>query len=325
MLSRRHVIAGSLVLVGSALTGAAEGQTYPSRPVTVVVPYPPGGSVDVVARILSDAMAADLGANLVVDNRGGASGALGSAAVSRAAPDGYTLLLGTQQTHATNPSLLANLSYDPVKDFVPVAGLAVIPHLLVTRKDLSAATVADFVALAKSKADGLTYGSTGPGSSSHLAMELFRKQTGIEELVHVPFRGAGPLVQELLGGRIDVAIISIPTVLPFIEAGDLRALAVARDKRVERLPAVPTTTEVGVPGVDADAWFVLFAPAGTPAPVVEHLFASVSKALAQPAVQQKLAEQSIVLELRPGTAVMETLPKEIQKWADVVKDAGVRT
>jgi len=319
--TRRHTLG---TLAGAAFAPRAFAQAYPARPITIVVPYPAGGSVDVVARILGEAMGPDLGTNFVVENKGGAAGSVGSAAVARAAPDGYTLVLGTQQTHATNPSLLKALPYDPVKDFSPVAGLAVIPHLLVTRKDLGVSSVKELIALANAKPDGLTYGSTGLGSASHLAMELFRKQAGIGKLVHVPFRGGSPMMQELLGGRVDLSIASIPTVIAQVDAGDLKALAVAREERIARLPDLPTTTEAGVPGVDADAWFALFAPASTSQDIIDRLYAAIGKAAAREEVRQKIAAQGMVLALRPGAEIAKELPGEVAKWAAVVQAAGVK-
>lgn len=321
ILTRRAAIAASIGTVLGSRPGRAE--TYPNRPVTVVVPYPSGGSVDVMARILGVAMGADLGATFVIENKGGGAGTIGALAVARAAPDGYTLLLGTQQTHAANVSLLKRLPYDPVKDFAVIAGLAVIPHLLIARKDLGPGSVAELVALARSTPDGLNYGSTGLGSASQLAMELFRKQAGIETMVHVPFRGAAPLVQELLGGRIDIAMVSIPSVVSAVRAGSLKALAAAREARIPLMPDLPTTAEAGVPGVDADAWFALFAPAGTPGPVIERLYQALDKAIAREDVRGKLLDQGIVVALRPGAEVARELPAEIRRWAEVVRAAGI--
>jgi tripartite-type tricarboxylate transporter receptor subunit TctC len=325
MLTRRATI----VALGAASVGTVLGvrpgrtQTFPNRPVTIVVPYPPGGSVDVMVRILAAAMGPDLGTTFVIENKGGGAGAIGTLAAARAAPDGYTLLLGTQQTHAANVSLLKRLPYDPVKDFTVIAGLAVIPHLLVARKDLGPASVAELIALARTKPDTLNYGSTGLGSASQLAMELFRKQAGIAPMVHVPFRGAAPLVQELLGGRIDIAMISIPSVVSAVKADRLKALAVARETRIPLVPDLPTTAEAGVPGVNADAWFALFAPAGTPQAIVDRLYQALAKAMAREDVEAKFVEQGIGVVLRPGPEAAQELPGEIRRWAEVVQAAGI--
>ena len=319
MPSRREVIAG----LGALAVRPASAQGDPSRPVTVVVPYPAAGSADVMARLLAAAMGADLGTSFVVDNRGGGAGTIGSSAVARAAPDGHTLLIGTQQTHAANVSLLRRLPYDPVQDFTPIAGLATIPHLLVARRGLGVADMAGLVRQARAKPDGLTYGSTGLGSASHLAMELFRREAGLGPMVHVPFRGVAPMVQELLGGRLDIAMASIPGVVSPVKAGSLMALAVARDRRVPLLPDLPTTTESGVPGVEADAWFALFGPAGMAPGAVDRLYGALGRALGRADVAGKLADQGVVVDLRPGAEVAAGLPGEIRRWAEIVQAAGI--
>lgn len=326
MLTRRTMLAAlsAVATPGRAHADEAGLRPYPSRPVVLVVPYPPGGSVDSVGRILAAAMGQDLGVNVVVENRGGAAGAIASTVVARAEPDGHTLVLGTQQTHATNPSLLAQIAYDPVRDFAPIAGLAVIPHLIATRNDLGVSDVQGLVALARSRPHGLIYGSTGQGSSSQLATELFRMRAGIETLVHVPFRGAGPMVQELIAGRIDFCLVSVPSVVSFVEAGSVKALAVARAQRIERMPDLPAITEAGMTGVDADAWFALFGPARTPLPIIERLFQAVSKTLRRDDIRASLAAQGVVIALTPGSTVAGSLPSEIARWADVVKAAGVK-
>jgi tripartite-type tricarboxylate transporter receptor subunit TctC len=321
--SRRSLVTLAAAAMAAGLAGPALSQGFPSANVTIVVPYPAGGSVDAVARILADGMAQDLGKGVIVENKGGASGSIGTAAVAKAPADGHMLVLGTNQTHATNPTLLAKLPYDPVKDFVPVIGLTVVPHVLVTRKDLGAADVKSLVAMARAKADGLNYGSTGAGSASHLASELFKKQAGIGTMVHVPFRGGAPLLQELMGGRIDLSIATVPTVIAQIQSGDLKPLAVASPNRSAALKDVPTLAEAGVAGVEADAWFILFAPAGTPKDVVARLSASVSKVMSQPAVQEKIGKLGMAVDLKSGEAIAKDLPLEIAKWAEVARLAGV--
>ena len=203
------------------------------------MPYPGGGPVDITARLIAQSVGDKLGQPIVVDNRGGGAGVIGSVAVQHAEPDGHTLLLGTNQTHATNQSLLKNCPYDAVKDFAPVAGIAEIPHVLVVRRGLEAASVAELVALAKKSPGALNYASTGVGSASHLAAELFKTRAGVE-LQHIPFRGAAPMTTELLAGRIDVSFATLPSVVSYIDAGVIRALAVASGKRAARLPNVPT-------------------------------------------------------------------------------------
>ena len=322
MLTRRAALT---LAAGSALAWrphTARAQSFPTRSVTIIVPYPAGGPVDAVARLIANEGMADLGQAIVVDNRAGGSGAIGSVAVARAEPDGHTIVLGTNQTHATNESLIKNLPYQAVKDFVPVAGIADIPHLLVARKDLPVASAADLIALAKEKPGALNYGSTGNGSASHLAGELFKVKAGVNTQ-HVPFRGAAPMTQELLAGRVDYAFATLPSVLGQVEGGELKAIAVASARRAERLPNVPTMQEAGIAGVEADAWFALFAPAKTPPAALERLYESVSAALGKEGSKAALARQGMTLALRPPAVVAAWLPAEVQKWAAVIKAANV--
>jgi len=320
MITRRAAIGA---LAGLAVTRGARAQAFPSRPITIVVPYPAGGPVDVTARLIAQSIGGSLGQPVMVDNRGGGAGVIGSLAVARAEPDGHTLVLGTNQTHATNQSLLKNCPYDAVADFAPVVGIADIAHVLVVRHGLAAADARELVALAKKSPGELNYGSTGLGSASHLAAELFRTRTGID-LQHIPFRGAAPMTTELLAGRVDLAFATLPSVIGYIDAGVLRAIAVASAKRAPRLATIPTLAESGVPGVEADAWFALFAPAKTPPDVVERLHASISAALNGPAARDAIAKQGMTLSLRPPAEIAQSLPGEVAKWAAVIKAAGVR-
>ncbi len=319
MLTRRTLVAS---LAGLALARPASAQTFPTRTLTIVVPYPAGGPVDVVARLIAPVTGGELGQTITVDNRGGGAGTIGTLAVARADADGHTLVLGTNQTHATNQSLIKNCPYDGVKDFAPVAGLADIPHVLVTKKNLAAADVRELVALAKAQPGKLSYGSTGNGSASHLAAELFKTKSGTD-ILHIPFRGAAPMTTELLAGRLDLSFATLPSVITQIEAGELRALAVASPKRAARLPNVPTLAEAGVAGVEADAWFALFAPAQTPPAVIDQLHKVVSRTLAQSAVATALATQGMTVSQRSPAEMATWLPGEVAKWAAVIKAANV--
>jgi tripartite-type tricarboxylate transporter receptor subunit TctC len=319
MLTRRTALAA---WAGLFAARPAHAQGFPNRPVTIVVPYPAGGPVDIVARLIAPAASANLGQPVVVENRGGGSGVIGSAAVARAEADGHTLVLGTNQTHATNQSLLKNCPYDAVKDFAAVAGIADIPHVLVTRKDLGAGSARELVTLAKSRPGALSYASTGIGSASHLAGELFKSKAGVD-LLHVPFRGAAPMTTELVAGRVDVSFATLPSVIAQIEAGDLRALAIASPRRAARRPDVPTLAEAGMFGVEADAWFALFAPARTPASAIDRLYQAVAHALSQDAAKTTLAAQGMTLALRPPSEIAAWLPTEVEKWAAVIKEANV--
>jgi tripartite-type tricarboxylate transporter receptor subunit TctC len=319
MLTRRAALA---TMLATTAIRPALAQTFPSHSLTIIVPYPAGGPTDVLARLVAQHAGADLGQSITVDNRGGGAGVIGSVAAQRAEPDGYTLVLGTNQTHATNQSLLKNHPFDAARDFTAVSGLAEVPHVLVVRKDLAVKDVAELVALAKSKPGGLNCGSTGVGSASHLTMELFKTRTGVA-MLHVPFRGSAPLITELLAGRIDVSFATLPTVAAQIDNGDVKALAIASTKRTPRLPGIPTLSEAGITGVEADAWFALFAPAGTPLSARERIHQAVVKGLATDAAKSVLAAQGMTLAVKSPAELAAMIPVEIEKWAAVIKAANV--
>jgi tripartite-type tricarboxylate transporter receptor subunit TctC len=319
MITRRLALTA---LAGLAASHSARAQGFPSRPITIVVPYPAGGPVDVTARLIAQSIGGSLGQPITIDNRGGGAGSIGSLGVARAEPDGHTLVLGTNQTHATNQSLLRAFPYDAVRDFAPVCGIADIQHALVVRRGLAAPTVAALVELAKKSPGELNYASTGVGSASHLAAELFKTRAGVD-LQHIPFRGAAPMTTELLAGRVDVTFATLPSLIGYIDAGVLRAIAVASAKRAARLPNVPTLAEAGVTGVEADAWFALFAPAKTPASTIDRLHGAISAALKTDAAREAIAKQGMTLALRSPAEMAAWLPGEVAKWAGVIKAAGV--
>jgi tripartite-type tricarboxylate transporter receptor subunit TctC len=319
-LSRRAALTG---LATCILPRPGRAQAFPSHPVTIIVPYTPAGPVDTTARLVAQEMAADLHQPVVVENRPGGSGIIGTNAVARAEPDGYTLVFGTNQTHVTNQSLIKNCPYDAVRDFSPVAGIIVTPHALVVRKDLAAANVGEFVALAKARPGGLTFGTIGPGSSAHLAAELFKLKAGID-MVHVPFKGLSPLTTELLAGRIDLSIAPLPGLLQKqVEAGNVRALALASASRSEFLPALPTFADAGMPGVEADAIGALFAPAKTPPAVIDRLYRAVAVAVTKENVRASMLRQGIPIVLRTPAELSAMLPREVEKWASVIKLAHI--
>jgi tripartite-type tricarboxylate transporter receptor subunit TctC len=320
MLTRRTTLAG-LAALGLPLTAKAEG--FPSRTITIVVPYPPGGPIDALARLIAQEGAGDLNASIVVENRPGGSGIIGTVAVARAEPDGHTLVLGTNQTHATNQSLIKNCPYDAVKDFAPVAGIAAMPHVLVVRKSLAVASVGDVVAMATAKPGMLTFGSTGNGSGAHLAGELFKTKASID-MLHVPFKGLSPMLTELLADRIDLSIAPLPGLIgQQIQTGAVRALALASAQRVPQLASVPTFAEGGVADVEADAWSALFAPAKTPPAVIERLYRMVSAALSKDAVRASMLKQGIPAALKTPAEISAMLPREVEKWAAVIRTAHV--
>ena len=317
MLTRRTALGA---MIGLVAVRGAQAQSFPSRPITIVVPYPAGGPVDVTARLIAQSVT--LGQPITVDNRGGGAGVIGSVAVQHAEADGHTLILGTNQTHATYQSLLKNCPYDAVKDFTAVAGIADIPHVLVVRRGLDAENVGALISLARKSPGALNYASTGVGSASHLAAELFKTRAGVN-LQHIPFRGSAPMTTELLAGRIDLTFATLPSVISHIDTGAVRALAVASARRASRLPNLPTLAEAGVPGVEADAWFALFAPAQTPAAIVERLYRVVAAGLTTDAATQAIAAQGMTLALRTPAELAAWLPGEVAKWAAVIKAAGV--
>jgi tripartite-type tricarboxylate transporter receptor subunit TctC len=318
MLTRRTALAS---FAGLAVIPDARAQTFPARTVTIVVPYPPGGPIDLLARLI--AQEANLGQPVVVENRPGGAGIIGANVVAHAEPDGHTLILGTNQTHATNQSLIKDCPYDAVRDFAPVAGLAAMPHVLVTRNSLEVKSVADLVALARQQPGKLTFGSTGNGSGAHLAGELFKTRAGVN-MLHVPFRGLSPMTTEMLADRIDLGIVPLPGLIAqMIASGKVRALATASAKRAEQLPDIPTFAEAGVAGVEADAWSALFAPAKTPPAVIERLYQTVAAALKKESIQSALNKQGLPIALKTPAEMSAMLPAEVEKWAAVIRTAHV--
>jgi tripartite-type tricarboxylate transporter receptor subunit TctC len=298
-------------------------QSFPTKTITLVVPYPAGGPTDAIARFVAQDLSATIGQSVVVDNRAGASGAVGARAVAKAEADGHTIIFGNNQTHGNNMFLLKEPGYDAVKDFAPLCGVGAFEHAFVVRKDLPAKTIAELVALAKADPGKLNYGSTGVGSGSHLAMELFMQRTGIK-MTHVPFRGAAPLVQEIIGGRIDIANSTLPSVLEQITAGNLRALALASPERNARAKDIPTLREQGVSNADADSWAAFFAPVATPAPVLETLSKAVMASIAKPAVTEAILKLGFTLKVRDPAAFKPYHAQEIATWKAIIEAAGVK-
>ncbi len=298
-------------------------QTYPSKPVTIVVPFPAGGALDTVARAIAEQMRQDLGQAVVVDNRAGAGGTVGSAHVARAAPDGYTILLGSVATHAIAAGLYPKLPYDPIGDFAPITQLTSSPLVLTTSPTLKAANVAELIATAKSQPGKVNYGSTGNGTALHIAGEVFRSATGID-VVHIPYKGGAQAATALLAGEVGYMIANPQLVMSFIQAGRLRALAVTGNARLDALPAVPTLKEAGVAGVDMTTWFGLWAPKDTPPTVIERLNASARKALAAPEVKRQLAAQGDA-PVGSGVAEFSNLVRAEHKyWVNFVQSAGIK-
>ncbi|SIQ31060.1 tripartite tricarboxylate transporter substrate binding protein [Bosea sp. TND4EK4] len=320
-LTRRSTLG---LMAGAILAPSiARAQSFPSKVVTMIVPYPAGGPTDAIARFVAQDLSATFGQNVLVDNRAGASGAVGTRAVAHAAPDGYTIVFGNNQTHGNNMFLLKDPGYDAVKDFAPLAGVGAFEHAFVVRKDLPAKNIQELIALAKADPGKLNYGSTGVGSGSHLAMELFMQRTGIK-MTHVPFRGAAPLVQELVGGRIDIANSTLPSVLEQINAGTLRGLAIASPERNAQAKALPTLREQGVTNADAESWAAFFAPAKTPEPVLDTLSKAIIASLNKPATRDAIVKLGFSLKVRDPAAFRPYHLQEIATWKRIIADAGVK-
>ncbi|MBC5767803.1 Bug family tripartite tricarboxylate transporter substrate binding protein [Ramlibacter albus] len=299
----------------------AQAPAWPRQPVTLVVPFPAGGPTDAMARALAQKLGERLGQTVVVDNKGGAGGAIAAEAVARAAPDGYTLFFGTTGTLAINPSLYSKLRYDPVKDFAPVSLMATTMNVLVVHPDVPARNLGDLVKLAKARPASLTYGSAGNGSSNHLSGELFRTSAGIQ-VNHIPYKGSAPALVDLLGGRITMMFDTIAQQTQNIAAGKVRALAVTGPRRSPLLPDVPTAQEAGLKDFDVTIWFGVLAPAATPAPVVERLSREIATVMSSDDMKKRM--QADGAEARPTTpAEFAALIKhDMAKWGPVVKASG---
>ena len=313
-----------VVLVpAAAAAGDAPGGNWPARPITVVVPFPPGGSTSIVARIVTDGMAEALGQSFIVDNRGGAGGALGTRQAARSAPDGYTIALGYTGTLAIGPALYANVGYDVHTDFAPVGRIGVAPSTIVVHPSFDVHSVADLIAYARAHPGEVNYGSAGIGTVGHVAGEYFGIATGTR-LTHVPYKGTGPAVTDLLGGHIPLSFTPIPAVHESAKSGLLRMLAVTSLTHSTLAPDVPTVAEQGVPGFEAVLRYGLVAPAGTPRPVIERLDKALSLALSLAAVRSRLAVEGV--EPQPGTPAeyQADIDREAALWAKVVKASGAR-
>ena len=312
------------LFAGAALLATpAAAQTYPSRVIKMVVPYPAGGPTDVIARIVAEELGRDLGQNVVVENLAGASGAVGTRTVAKAEPDGYTIVFGNNQTHGNNMFLLKEPGYDAVKDFAPLAGAGAFEHVFVVKNDLPVKTIPELVELAKKDPGKLNYGSTGVGSGSHLATELFMTRTGIQ-MTHVPFRGAAPLVTDIMGGRIDVSNSTLPSVLGQFQAGQMRAIGIASPKRNPQAPDVPTLREQGIANADAESWAAFFAPANTPKPILDKLSGAIMAILNKPDVRERITKLGFTLNVRDPEAFKPYLAQEIQTWSDIIKAANIK-
>lgn len=319
------IACGFMMLAGSALvsTGSALAENYPSHPVKIVVPFPAGGSNDIVARVIAQKLSERNGQSFYVENRGGAGGNIGAEAVANSDPDGYTLLLAAPPPLTINAALYHDLRYDPSTAFAPVGLIASVAIVLAVHPSLGIGNVGELIALAKAKPGTLFFGSSGNGSTNHLAGELLKSMTGID-IVHVPYKGAAPAMNDLVAGHIPMMFDNIPAVLPQVKGKNINAIAVAGSKRASALPDVPTVSESGVPGFEASAWFGLVTPAKTPAPVLAKLAGDIDAILKMPDVQKRFDE----LGAEPGTvfgaAFGKFLADETAKWTKIIRESGAK-
>ena len=323
--TRRGVVLGFGGLLAAPLfiRGASAQAWSPSRPVKLVVAYPAGGPTDGIARIVAQDISGPLGQQVVVENVGGASGSIGTRQVARADADGHTITFGNNQTHGNNMFLLKEPGYDAVKDFYPLAGAGAFEHIFVVKNDLPVRTIPELIALAKSKPDALNYGSTGVGSGSHLSTELFMVRTGIK-MTHVPYRGAAPLVQDIVGNRIDVANSTMASVFTQIQGGLLRGIAIGSPKRNPQLPNVATLREQGVTDADAESWTGFFAPAATPQVALDRLSREILASLAKPSVVEAITKLGFTITVRDPAAFRPYHAQEMQTWAEIIRAANIQ-
>ena len=313
----RRVAMGAIALAAATLSLGAAAQAYPTKPITIVVPFSAGGTTDILARLVGQYLTTELGQPVVVDNKAGAGGNIGGALAAKAPADGYTLFMGTVGTHAINAALYKKMPFDHVKDFAPLSRVANVPNLLVAHPSQPFKTVPEMIAYAKANPGKINFGSPGNGASPHLSGELFKSMAKVE-LTHIPYKGSAPAVSDLLGNQIAIMFDNMPSVIPHVRSGKLRAIAISTAKRSPELPDVPTIAEAGVPGYEAMSWFGLFAPAATPKPVLDKLSTALSKVLANPEVQKKISAQG-------GETVNETpaqfaafIRSETTKWGKVL-------
>ncbi len=327
--NRRIVVtASAAALMGLCSLSAHAQGAWPNKPVRIVVPFAPGGTTDILARAVAPELSRVFGQQFVVENKAGAGGNLGAEAVAKSAPDGYTLLMGTVGTHGINRALYPKLPYDPIKDFAPVTLVASVPNVMVVNAELAKTnninTVQDFIKLAKSRPGKLNMASSGNGTSIHLAGELFKSQTGTF-MTHIPYRGSGPALLDLVGGQVDVMFDNLPSAMQLIKGGKIKALALTSSTRSAALPDAPTIEEAaGLKGFEATSWFGLLAPAGTPPDVVNRIQQEVARALASPAINEKMVAQGAIPSGNTPAQFATLIDSEHKKWAKVVKVSGAR-
>ena len=320
MLMLKRLLVG--IVVAFAVTSAS-AQQFPSRPVRIINPFAPGGATDILARQMAQKLGEMWGQAVVVENRAGASGAIGVEMVAKSPPDGYTLLIATQTTHAANPALYPKLPYDAAKDFAPLTLAGSTPLALMVRPSIPVTDVKQLIAYAQKNPAKLVYASGGNGTSQHLTAELMKSMSKTY-MLHIPYRGAGPALADLLGGQVDLMFDNLPTALPHINSGKLRGLAVTSATRSKLAPDLPTMAESGLPGFDLTTWFAFYAPAGTPAAIVDKISGDMRRVLAQPDMQQRLAAIGVDIIASSPNELAAFQRAEIAKWGKIVKDSGAK-
>ena len=312
----------ALALMLIALAAAAQSPTYPDKPVRFVVPYPPGGGTDVIARIVQGRFQQLLGQPIVIENRGGGGGSIGSDVVAKAAADGYSVLF-TLSSHTINPAIYPKLAFDTVKDFEPIGMVASLPQILVAHPAVPVNSVAELIAYAKARPGGLQCASVGNGSPGHLAGELFNLRTGTQ-ITHIPYRGGGPAVNDVLGGQVPLLWVSIPAAAQFVKAGKLKALAVSTLKRSAAFPEVPTMQDAGVADFEVDSWYAMFVPSKTPRPIIEQLNRALNQVVSDPEIKDKLLAQGSEGVGGTPDALGRVVAAELVKWARLVQTANIK-
>lgn len=318
----RVLLLGCSLALGSFTVFVAHSQPYPTRPIRLVVPYPPGGGTDIIARIVGQKLTDNLGQQIIVDNRGGAGGTIGTDIVAKSVPDGYTILMAPT-SHVINPSIYSKLPYDTVKDFVPITFAVSATILLVVHPSVPAKSVKELIALAKARPGQLNFGSAGNGTVFHLAAELFKRQAGID-MVHVPFKGGGPTIANLVAGQVSLAFETMLALSPFLKAGRVRALAVASAKRSSVMPELPTIAELGFPSIVAENWYGVYAPAGTSKTIISRLNTEIVKILRAQEVKERFQGLGTEVVASTPEELAEYIRSEIEKWSKTAKEAGAR-
>ena len=322
--ARRVLLAGIAAAAVLAAAGPVLAQDYPNKVIKLVVPYPPGGATDVIGRVMAQKLSVALGQQVIVDNRAGAAGSIGAAAVASAAPDGYTLLMGAMTSHSISAVLYKKtVNFDMEKSFAPVAIVGSVPLVFVVNPSIKANTLPEFIALAKSKPGKLSFASAGNGSPQHLAGEMFQRVAGVE-MLHVPYKGSGPAMTDLMGGQVDSMIETAPAAQAHVKAGKLRAIASATSKRLAGMPELPTAAEQGLPGFESSVWFGILAPRGLPEPIAKTLETAILQATASPDVVAQFRTQSIDVIQRGQADFTAYVKAENEKWTKVIKVRGLK-